>query len=133
MLQYREFVTIPDCVTSIGDYAFCGCRSLKNITIPNSVSIIGKRAFADCTSLTNIKVPNNTTSIGDSAFNSCTSLTRVDLPNSIKSIGNSTFNNCPIKKVMYRGTEEEWAVIASNLPADVDVIYHTQHNWDDGT
>jgi hypothetical protein len=38
-------VTIPNCITSIGDEAFHGCNSLTSITIPNSVTSIGKSAF----------------------------------------------------------------------------------------
>ena len=33
--------TIPNSVTSIGDYAFSGCTSLTSVTIPNSVTSIG--------------------------------------------------------------------------------------------
>lgn len=37
--------TIPDSVTSIGDYAFSGCSRLTEITIPDSVTSIGISAF----------------------------------------------------------------------------------------
>ena len=46
--------TIPDSVTSIGNYAFSACNSLKSVTIPNSVTTIGNQAFANCKSLTDI-------------------------------------------------------------------------------
>ncbi|MBQ8916448.1 MAG: leucine-rich repeat domain-containing protein, partial [Alistipes sp.] len=47
-------ITLPDSVTSIGDYAFYGCTSLTSITIPESVTSIGLRAFGGCTGLTSI-------------------------------------------------------------------------------
>ena len=46
--------TIPNSVTSIGDFAFSGCSSLTSITIPNSVTSIGVCAFRNCSSLTSI-------------------------------------------------------------------------------
>ena len=38
---------IPNSVTSIGDNAFCQCRSLTSIEIPNSVKSIEDFAFVD--------------------------------------------------------------------------------------
>ena len=46
--------TIPDSVTSIGNYAFWGCSNLTSVTIPDSVTTIGVRAFYDCSSLTSV-------------------------------------------------------------------------------
>ncbi len=46
--------TIPDSVTSIGDYAFCNCTSLTSVTIPDSVTSIGYQAFYNCRSLTEV-------------------------------------------------------------------------------
>ena len=46
--------TIPNSVTSIGEYAFSHCTSLTSVTIPNSVTSIGEHAFYDCTSLTDV-------------------------------------------------------------------------------
>lgn len=53
---------IPDGVTSIGDFAFMYCISLKSITIPNSVTSIGDGAFMYCESLQSITIPENVTS-----------------------------------------------------------------------
>ena len=49
--------TIPNTVTSIGDFAFDGCSGLTSVTIPNSVTSIGYYAFNGCSSLTSIYVP----------------------------------------------------------------------------
>lgn len=46
--------TIPNSVTSIGDYAFAGCYNLTSIKIPDSVTSIGDYAFLWCDNLTNV-------------------------------------------------------------------------------
>ena len=87
-------VTIPNSVTSIGNYAFWGCSSLTSVTIPNSVTSIGYDAFKDCSSLTSVTIGNSVTSIGRSAFSGCSSLTSVTIPNSVTSIGEWAFSSC---------------------------------------
>ena len=68
--------TIPDGVSSIGDYTFFGC-ALTGITIPESVSSIGESSFDSCQSLTSITIPEGVTSIGSGAFWDCCSLSKV--------------------------------------------------------
>ena len=77
LISYRAKGTnyiIPDTVTSIGIYAFSGCKSLQSINIPNSVTNIGECAFFNCNSLTNINIPKSVTSVGEDAFSGCNSL-----------------------------------------------------------
>ena len=52
-------VTIPDAssLTTIGNYAFSGCKRLQSINIPSSVTTIGRAAFAACVSLESITLP----------------------------------------------------------------------------
>ena len=96
-------VEIPNDVTAIGDYAFCGYKSLESITIPDSVTSIGYGAFSKCESLASITIPSSVESIGDNAFYDCRSLLEVDFSahTSIPSIGYQTFwgvpNACTIK------------------------------------
>ena len=47
-------LVIPNSVTSIGQFAFNGCRGLTSVIIPNSVTYIGGGAFYDCSSLTSV-------------------------------------------------------------------------------
>ena len=75
--QHLRTITLPDSVTSIGDYAFYDCSSLTSITIPDGVTSIGGHAFCDCSSLTSITIPEGVTSIGNWAFYGCTSLTGI--------------------------------------------------------
>ena len=86
--------TIPNSVTSIGDWAFYHCTGLTSVTIPNSVTSIGDEAFYHCTGLTSVTIPNSVTSIGDEAFGYCTGLTSITIPNSVTSIGNYAFKYC---------------------------------------
>ena len=67
-------ITIPDDVTSIGDYTFYGCKDLTGVIIGNSVTTIGDNAFCGCTSLTSITIPDSVTSIGKYAFKNCYNL-----------------------------------------------------------
>ena len=66
--------TIPNSVTSIGDYAFLYCSGLTSVIIPNSVTAIGEFAFSGCSALTSITIPISVTSIGRFAFSYCSGL-----------------------------------------------------------
>ena len=87
-------LTIPNSVTSIGNYAFYDCDSLTSLTIPNSVTSIGDYAFYDCNSLISLTIGNSVTSIGDYTFYGCNSLTSLTIPNSVTSIGDYAFCDC---------------------------------------
>ena len=82
---------IPTNVTSIGDYAFSGCRGLASVSIPDVVTSIGDYAFDGCSGLTSVTIPSNVTSIGRYAFSACSNLATITIPNSVKSIGSSAF------------------------------------------
>lgn len=85
-------ITIPDCVTSIGDNAFHHHKKLCNIIIPNSVIHIGYAILEDCTNLTSVTLSNNITELR-STFANCTKLTSIIIPHSVK-ILDCTFKNC---------------------------------------
>ena len=87
-------VTMPDSVTSIGECAFMGCRGLTNVTIGNGVTSIGSGAFEMSKVLTSVTIPNSVTSIGEYAFWGCSGLTSVTISDSVTSIGRSAFKCC---------------------------------------
>ena len=89
--QNIKSYVIPSSVTSIGDWAFLGCRSLSGIIIPSSVTSIGKSAFSSCDSLSEIVIPSSVTSIGDSAFSFCSSLKYISIPKSVICLNGNPF------------------------------------------
>ncbi|MBQ2992367.1 MAG: leucine-rich repeat protein, partial [Alistipes sp.] len=116
-------VTIPDSVTTIGEYAFRDCSSLTSITIPDSVTMIWESAFGGCNALkafygkfasadnrclivdgvlnsfapaglTEYTIPDSVTTIGGYTFQYCSALTSVTIPDSVTSIECCAFESC---------------------------------------
>jgi len=85
---------IPESVTTIGDWAFEGCRGLTNIIIPESVTTIGDWAFESCWGLTSINIPKSVTTIGDHAFRSCNNAKSISIAEGVTSIGDWAFDSC---------------------------------------
>ncbi len=81
-------------VTSIGNYAFCSCRSLNSIIIPDSVTSIGNYAFSSCITLSSIVIPDSVVSIGNCAFSYCINLASITISDNVMSIDNYTFSQC---------------------------------------
>ncbi len=67
-------IEIDDAVTSIGDFAFEGCTSIKSIVIPDSVESIGASAFENCTKLATVNLGKSVNSINETVFKGCSSL-----------------------------------------------------------
>ena len=103
-------------VTSLGNGAFYGCSSLKEVSFPNAKSTgaqafqycislieitdasfpkatyIDSSAFEGCSSLTKVSFPK-ATGINLGAFGDCSSLTEVSIPN-VTDIGQAAFSGC---------------------------------------
>ena len=52
----RTSYTVPDSVTTIGEYAFYDCKSITSIYLPESVRYINYLAFNGCNNLANVTV-----------------------------------------------------------------------------
>ena len=72
-------LVIPECVTSIGNFAFDNCTALTSVTIPDGVSSIGSYAFRNCEKLTSVTIPSSLATIGGSAFIWCFNLEAVHI------------------------------------------------------
>lgn len=91
--RYLISVTIPKGVTSIGNNAFSGCGSLRDITLYEGIIDIGDYAFYRCENLESITLPDSVVTIGKYAFSSCNSLTHITMPNSLTGIEEGMFKN----------------------------------------
>ena len=89
-------ITIPDSVTSMGNYVFSYCSGLTSITIPDGVTYIGSCAFLGCSGLTNLTIPDSVTNIGEDAFRACSGLMSINVGNG--NINYKSENNCLLKK-----------------------------------
>ena len=91
--MYTSKVIIPDGTKSIGGSSYYMCSGLMDISIPDSVTSIGNFAF-DSTSITTLTLSENITSVGMQCFRSCKDLTNIHLPSSLNTIGDRAFANC---------------------------------------
>lgn len=99
-------VTIPNSVTSVGDYAFEGCKKLKAVSIGNGASYIARSAFGYCYELPEIQVAKDNPyycSLDGVLFNKdqtelkccpCGRKGAYNIPNTVKTIGPSAFDCC---------------------------------------
>ena len=70
----QGIITFDAPVTTIGDKAFYGCKSLKQVIIPRDVTSIGSNAFSHCSELVSVEIPAGVTSFGEGVFYNSTHL-----------------------------------------------------------
>ena len=118
-------VVIEKGVTSIGNFAFSGCRSLTSITIPDNVTSIGESAFEWCSGLSSVTIPDSVTSIGESAFERCIGLSSVTIPDSVTSIGNRAFYDCTNLTTISLSCKS--SLKKSDFGDQADLVSYTSH------
>ena len=86
-----NYLSVPETVTTIGDYAFSSVYTVGTVRL-NNVTTIGTGAFAS--SAVQMIVPTQTLrEIGDYAFASCSKLTAFALNDGLRSIGAHAFSD----------------------------------------
>lgn len=78
----NDSYTIPESVTTVGDYAFCGNDYLTSLPLHDKLKVISDFAFARVSGVPTFDVPAGTESIGESAFHDCWSLTDINVAKS---------------------------------------------------
>ena len=139
-------------VTSIEEYAFCGCDNLNSITIGDNVTTIGDYAFYYCSALTSIAWNAiKCTDFSYSPFDSnspitsfifgekvehipaylCSqmdSLISITIPNSVTNIGSNAFYYCSaLTKTNYTGDVAGWCDIKFGNSSSNPMYY--SHNF----
>lgn len=92
--QLLTKLVIPDTITEVKDYAFCGMDCLSEVFIHDNVTILGKYQFKDCINLISVAIGNSVASIAEYTFNGCTSLTNVIIGDGVTNIGVVAFAKC---------------------------------------
>lgn len=81
-------------VSTIDDYAFSYCSTLKTVKIQNGVNVIGEDAFESCENLLSVELPDSVWSIKKEAFWYCEKLNSINLPSNLKTITDSMLLQC---------------------------------------
>lgn len=61
-------VTLPENITSIGQWAFAYCKNLERVILPEGLKSIEDYAFLECEKLESIPLPDSVTQIGRNVF-----------------------------------------------------------------
>ena len=93
MSQEASF-TIPEGVEIIGEMAFRGKKTLKNVIIANSVKEIEHDAFYDCDELDNVYVPAGVKVVKSYAFAECDKLKKVTFAGTPNKLSRHAFDDC---------------------------------------
>lgn len=156
-------VTIPDSIIEIGQNSFNNCQVLTsvNISTTSQLTTIGNNAFSGNSSLKELYLPSGLTNLGDSVFNNCgaieqfivadenvfyysenghlinkvtnqlirgannsiipsgvtsiaqaafrkSTITSLTIPATVKEIANYIIQDSAITKIVYDSTEEDW-------------------------
>ena len=87
-------ITLRSTCSTLGNYAFYQCETLKEITLPEGLESIGLRAFAGCERLWSITFPGTLTTIREAAFFGCDALSSITFTEGLTTLGINTFYNC---------------------------------------
>lgn len=108
-------IVIPEGVTAIGEWAFSGCENLTSAVLPKSLVYMGDSVFSGNPNLWNVALSEGITELPNEAFRDCDSLTEILIPRSVKRIGDYAFAGDPLTTVYYGGNEYQWTEVKKGM------------------
>ena len=99
-------IILPSSIKEIGEYAFQGCSSLKEIGDLSHLEYIYPGTFQDCISLENVDL-SSCVRIYDCAFSGCQSLQTIGSLSKVKYLGWNAFSSCKSLKKIDLSSEVE--------------------------
>ncbi|MBQ3527460.1 MAG: leucine-rich repeat domain-containing protein, partial [Clostridia bacterium] len=122
-------IIVPDDVTSIKNYAFQGCGSLKSVDFSNcsSLTSIGWESFSRCKNLETVDFSGCSylNVIYSSAFSGCESLESVDFSgcSALTNINQSAFYDCSNMDSVYITDVANWCKIVFDVNSSNPLCY----------
>ena len=128
-------VVIESGVTSIGDYAFNWCKSLKEISIPEGVTSIGREALAGCSSLYEVRLPSTLKALSHLVFSDCSRLSYVFFTGNAPTFGNYVFNYINVMTAYFPANDDTWTMAVRKDYGGYSINWHRlfcnpDHNFD---
>ena len=111
--SYIAYVSLPDGITNIGNFAFYNCGNLSSITVPSSISKIGEYAFSGCNSLKSVHISDlaqwcavncgpwmsNPLQLAHNLYLNGVLVSDLIVPDGVISIGYQAFRGCNLTSV----------------------------------
>ena len=110
-------------ITDIGDSAFLGCDSLRELTFEegSELTAIGDFAFYKCAGIESVVFPEKLLMIGNSAFEDC-ALKEITLYKGLKEIGNYAFAGNNLSYIHFMGSGKEWDAIEKGIGTHTGIV-----------
>jgi len=118
---------VPEGITQLPAYAFCGSDYLKTISLPSTLESIGNYAFQECTAITHFAIPENVTTIGKSAFSGCSKLLQIWIGEKVTTIQSNAFKNCAEMTIHgISGSYAETYATENSIPFSTEAVAFDQ-------